>query len=353
MSLIRVNKIGALSGQAFEIVDDDGTTTRVSLATDGTLSVVDNITINSAGTDAVGLSIGDGTPVLSITQESDKFRFQVSGTGYGSRPIQIGRDDGDNEITIPGNLAIGSDHDAAYQVDCILTPASNTTPAFRILNRYNSTNSDNLELTQYSTGGDLSTSAYLIKFIRENPLDTETKIGSVTGNGSGGVAFNTSFTGQHATVIVSGSYQVGMIAESTGEIWIRNAETITTALPKVQLSSTEKSKTVYGVVADLSGSYDGYVANGGLAPDEMHIAVNSIGEGLILVTNYNGNVQNGDYIVSSEISGYGMKQDDDLLRSSTIAKCTENIDWSSVTETVEHGGSSYKVYLAACTYHCG
>ena len=32
----------------------------------------------------------------------------------------------------------------------------------------------------------------------------------------------------------------------------------------------------------------------------------------MIVTNVNGNVQNGDYIVSSDIAGYGQKQDDDM-----------------------------------------
>ena len=180
-----------------------------------------------------------------------------------------------------------------------------------------------------------------------------TLIGDIHGNGSGGIAIDYSFTGQHATVITSGSYQLGMIAESTGEIWVKSAQNIETALPKVQLASTEKSKTVYGVIANLSASYEGYLANGGLQSDEMHIAVNSIGEGFVLVTDYNGEVQNGDYIASSPIAGYGMEQDDDILRSSTVAKCTEQIDWEAVTGSIEHLGESYKAYLTPCTYHCG
>ena len=86
---------------------------------------------------------------------------------------------------------------------------------------------------------------------------------------------------------------------------------------------------------------------------EFKCRVNSIGEGAVWITNVSGNIENGDYITSSPIAGYGQLQDDDLLHSYTVAKCTENIDWNSVTDTIEHEGQTYKKYLAGCTYHCG
>ena len=43
-----------------------------------------------------------------------------------------------------------------------------------------------------------------------------------------------------------------------------------------------------------------------------------------------------NYIASSEIKGYGELQGDDLLHNYTAAKSTENIDWESVSETIEH-----------------
>ena len=48
-----------------------------------------------------------------------------------------------------------------------------------------------------------------------------------------------------------------------------------------------------------------------------------------------------------------MKQDDDILRSYTVAKCVESINWDDVKETIVYNGQEHKVYLAACTYHCG
>ena len=45
------------------------------------------------------------------------------------------------------------------------------------------------------------------------------------------------------------------------------------------------------------------------------LIVNSVGEGAICVCNANGNIENGDYICSSDVLGYGEKQDDELLHN--------------------------------------
>jgi len=177
-------------------------------------------------------------------------------------------------------------------------------------------------------------------------------VGKIFGNSNGGITYHSSFTGQHASIIdKSETLKEGMIVASTGQIWHGN--TMDTALPKVQVSTKANDKTVFGVLHVLEGRHDGYVSASPPKETEQHIEVNSIGEGRILVTNFGGNIENGDYITSSVIGGYGMKQEDDLLHSYTVAKCTENINWENITDTIEHNGQTYKVYLSACTYHCG
>ena len=54
-----------------------------------------------------------------------------------------------------------------------------------------------------------------------------------------------------------------------------------------------------------------------------------------------------------KVKGYGRKQEDDILRSKTVAKCTEAINWTEVTSSVQYSGSAYKKYLTAVTFHCG
>ena len=64
--------------------------------------------------------------------------------------------------------------------------------------------------------------------------------------------------------------------------------------------------------------------------------VNSLGEGGMWVTNKLGIFENGDYITSSSVPGYGQKQDDDLLHNYTVAKITTDCDFTKVTYTRRH-----------------
>ncbi len=54
---------------------------------------------------------------------------------------------------------------------------------------------------------------------------------------------------------------------------------------------------------------------------------NAVGEGGIWVCNANGDIDNGDYITSSDVPGYGQKQDDDLLHNYSVAKATTGADF--------------------------
>ena len=177
---------------------------------------------------------------------------------------------------------------------------------------------------------------------------------TISGNGSGGVTYHTSFTGAHCCVIKGSSdVVVGMILSSTGEIWLKNTENVSTSLPYVQLSTSKNDKTVFGVASSLSSHQLGYKDAGQIPDTDTYLEANGIGEGSVWITNIDGEPTNGDYITSSPIRGYGQIQSDDILRSYTVAKLTEAIDWSTVTETINHEGTTYKKYLAACTYHCG
>ena len=80
------------------------------------------------------------------------------------------------------------------------------------------------------------------------------------------------------------------------------------------------------------------------------IQYNAIGEGMILVSNIDGDLENGDYVTTSTYAGIGVLQDDDLLHNYTVAKITQDIDWDNVEVDEEYG---IKIAKVACTYHCG
>lgn len=117
------------------------------------------------------------------------------------------------------------------------------------------------------------------------------------------------------------------------------------AIPMVALSRKKKDKRVFGVLGEPT-------RNGN---NKGRMIVNSIGEGAICVSNTNGNIENGDYLQSSELLGYAEKQDDDLLHNYTIGKATMDCEFeldnpNYQCHEIEGGG---RVAFIACVYHCG
>jgi hypothetical protein len=117
------------------------------------------------------------------------------------------------------------------------------------------------------------------------------------------------------------------------------------AIPIVQLCRVKKDKRVYGVLGSPTRSINNI----------NRLIVNSVGEGAICVCNANGNIENGDYICSSDVLGFGEKQDDDILHNYSVAKavmdCTFELDSPYYQcHELENG---VRVAFIACTYHSG
>ena len=96
----------------------------------------------------------------------------------------------------------------------------------------------------------------------------------------------------------------------------------------IRLSNKKNEKSVIGVISDKRQNFNTSRLRHSITYIEKAIVVNSIGEGAIWVSNYNGSLENGDYITSSDIPGIGMKQDDDLLHNYTVAKITMDCDFN-------------------------
>ena len=181
------------------------------------------------------------------------------------------------------------------------------------------------------------------------------------------------FTGQHFSIPLNENPEdfkerIGMIVVSEGEYVNISQDTtkptINESLPKISLSTKTNQKTVYGVVSSVEDSSEtirkrtmgafGTIS----AKKDTRVIVNSLGEGAIWVCDINGTLENGDYITSCEIPGFGIKQDDDLLHSYTVAKITQDCDFDLSTTDYdviefEHEGQTYRKAFVGCTYHCG
>jgi hypothetical protein len=135
-------------------------------------------------------------------------------------------------------------------------------------------------------------------------------------------------------------------------------------LPKIKLTIVDKDKAVWGVITNHANDKINSEGNPTLDTDTEwgngignRIRINGLGEGAIWITNINGNLENGDYICSSVISGYGRKQDDDILHNYTVAKitmsCSFELDQSNYRcEELQHEGQTYRKAYVGCTYHC-
>jgi len=162
------------------------------------------------------------------------------------------------------------------------------------------------------------------------------------------------FTGSHEALVDNiDGWVAGDIVEDTGKATHID---ISNAIVKVQLAA-EKSSAVVGVYTneDLIGSpllteylekenkvivKTKYVS---VVGDSKFIHMNSLGEGLVNVCGLNGDISVGDLIVASKLPGKGMKQEDDLVRSCTVAKSRESVKFDYPEQ----------VKQVACIYMCG
>jgi hypothetical protein len=190
------------------------------------------------------------------------------------------------------------------------------------------------------------------------------------------------FTGLHETYLPFDEEDQGKIVYSTGnyasELKDGNVDgvvwdylTVLDACPVVKICATENDKRVMGVLStrhrrtqieeitkeqyelitgDEKYAYekkegsDVYIRD--IDTDEFSRGYyNAVGEGGIWVCNKNGNLENGDYITSSTVTGYGQKQNDDLLHNYTVAKITTDCDFSEIWVTTKKHKKTREGYL--------
>ena len=166
------------------------------------------------------------------------------------------------------------------------------------------------------------------------------------------------FTGQHRSIsddkrIYSSNY-IGYIVSSEGKyknlgsVYGKNNMkqniTVNDALPYVSLSTKAYDKSCFGVISDRFEEEDPeqsrfthgrFVSYFKRDKTDNRCIINGCGEGSLWCSDYNGTLENGDYITTSPISGIGMKQDDDLLHTYTVAKITMDCDFNPQLIPVE------------------
>jgi hypothetical protein len=163
---------------------------------------------------------------------------------------------------------------------------------------------------------------------------------------------NLNFTGQHRTFVkdtptnqldskeglIVVADQNEFVKMSGGVAYGKDAITINESLPLVSLSTKSNDKKCFGVLSttedpetrkEIHGNFGSFMIK---EEGDTRVYVNSVGEGAIWVVNTNGALESGDYITTSNVAGYGMKQDDDILHNYTVAKILMDCDFNPVTQ---------------------
>jgi hypothetical protein len=264
--------------------------------------------------------------------------FNLYNTGGGNFTFQNGT----------GNVGIGSTNPVA-KLDFAGTVAN------RIISLYGN-GGNSATTTYYGFGVNSATLRYNVW----STSDVHKFYGGSTEYGyvNNGTGFISTFTGQHKSFPHESLFGktpedlCGLIVSASGEhISINDsvpqkgqgAIQVSEAIPTVKLSVSEKDKTVFGVVSDVEDMetsqrrdhYGAFVSTFEKELGDSRIYVNSIGEGAVWVTDINGPLESGDYITTSNVAGYGQKQDSEFLANYTVGKITMDCDFNPKTQPVQ------------------
>ena len=302
--------------------------------------------------------------------------FNNGNEDLGTSKLKIGIQDGGVNIAPKGYIQ--SINDNTFGGTLLLNPSSGnvginhanpTTPLHILTSSSNGIriNWNNNDWMIYPNDGS-ATDGYKLYFLALPNFD---KGGYISGE-AGGVNSQINFTGQHRNMLntnINDSSR-GLIVSSTGNyLNLDNSlgPSINESLPICVITNTDNDKKVFGVISDKEDTNTSreYSTGNFVSVDpktntnEERMYINSVGEGSIWVCNKNGdtnnkNIENGDYITSTTVTGYGGKQimNEGALMNYTVAKITCDCDFSltkivkqklKVTETTTDGETTQTI----------
>lgn len=302
----------------------------------------------------------DGNTLAIDVPSSTKQSINLG--GYSRSGPGVTTTSGGSTSSADGILSIKQSSASATKTACaIAISTSDNADAFYIF--VDNNGNLNIGSNKFANGSSSDNGIKILDQYFSSPTDIESTVVSFTGvhrNIPDDFSLNDYKLSHIGKIVVAtGNYQN---LESDLEI---NKPLIRQALPKIKLASKRNEKTCFGVVGSIEEGpvrnygYGGMVTSTmSVSDDDRRVVVNSIGEGGIWVCNVNGNLENGDYITTCEVPGYGMKQDDDILHNYTVAKITQDCNFrinatNYDVEEFEFEGQTYRKAFVGCTYHCG
>jgi hypothetical protein len=278
--------------------------------------------------------------------------------------VGIGTADPSNNLEVVGGMTAYSNITLRYALDGIhfKSGACNNT-YWRIRNNYvDGSENEYLGNFEFITNANDGLGDLLIGWIED---DTTTS--------------KLNFTGSHRVVeegakidptidyglIVSASGKYNSLLPKLKKKQIDNI-TIDEALPTIKICSKRKDKAVFGVVSKgesltkdkkrrlfHQGNFKSAVRKD---ENDYRIEINSLGEGAVWVCDTNGNFENGDFITTSSVSGYGERQQEPYVCNYTVGKITCDVDWNDPNLDKEfqvREVNGHKAAFVGCIYMCG
>jgi hypothetical protein len=184
------------------------------------------------------------------------------------------------------------------------------------------------------------------------------------------------FTGRHRLMFENSNTvikpDVGHVVVSTGKYCDLNGYeviTIDEALPVVSLAQRAMDSRAVGVLGGLNCDARTFeignmrflrcmFGDRDKDKDMSRAIVQSSGEGCIWVCDANGDISNGDFLCTSDVPGYAMRQGTECFMNYTIAKATCDCIFGSrmkkplKKKTLTMNGKKYTCILIGCMYMC-
>jgi hypothetical protein len=279
-------------------------------------------------------------------------KTEANGTSGGGLAFRTGHDSGANMVTnmvIDGNGNVGIGTTNPVSKLTVYGPSGNTQLK---IHRESDSGEVNLSLYGQHSGGSTDWQIYHsgatadLKFWR--------------GSDRGYISYSASytslnFTGQHRTFIKDVPFMEagdleGLIVSADQNKYIKmsggiavgsNAITTNESLPLVSLSTKVNDKKCFGVISASEDpetrheAYGNFVSISEKELGDTRVYINSVGEGAMWVTNINGPLESGDYITTSNVAGYGQRQESEFLANYTVAKITMDCDFAPATQPIQ------------------
>ena len=278
-----------------------------------------------AGTLAVN-KIADGSKTVS---------GGIFGLGTGSGSVTVNGTEYSGAVYGMGSTgyAVGGLFVSKGGAGMIAAAVSDNWPAIAAYNQ------KNFNFTERQTAAELCTGSYAGRFFGEK-TEAHLGYGSYAAYLTGALG---PFTGSHDALIGVEHHVVE--GDIVCDDYTYSKKSVTDTITVVSPSARRNQKNCVGIFTGFLDNHTPVALSHIWFDDEkLRIAsMASLGEGQVNVCGENGDLEPGDLITTSSTPGKGAKQDDDVIRSYTVAKCREHVKFSHPNE----------VKQVACIYLCG